>query len=59
MLVGAQLPVHHLLVVEFKLDVAAWRNVDLSLEGLHVLRVGPGGTERGQSAGHRSVQQRV
>lgn len=42
-LVEAQLPVHHLLVVEFKLDVAARRNVDLSLEGLHVLRVGPGG----------------
>lgn len=40
-LVEAQLPVHHLLIVELKLDVAAWRNVDLGLEGLQVVIVGP------------------
>lgn len=45
-LVEAQLPVHHLLVVELKLNVAARRNVDLGLEGLHVLSVGPARRER-------------
>lgn len=40
-LVGAELPVHHLLVVELKLDVTARRNMDLGLKGLHVLRIGP------------------
>lgn len=41
MLVEAQLPVHHLLVVELKLDVAARRDVDFCLKGLHVLGVSP------------------
>lgn len=47
-LVEAQLPVHHLLVVELKLNVAARRNVDLGLEGLHVLSVGPARRERAE-----------
>lgn len=46
MLVKAQLPVHHLLVVELKLNVAARRNMDLGLKGLHVLIVGPAKRER-------------
>lgn len=33
-LVHSQLPAHHLLVVELKLDVAARRNVDLGLKRL-------------------------
>lgn len=41
MFVEAQLPLHHFLVVELKLDVASWWNVDLRLEGFHVLGVGP------------------
>lgn len=36
-LVEAQLPVHHLLVVELKLDVTSRWNMDLGLKGLHVL----------------------
>lgn len=45
-LVEAQPPVHHLLVVELKLNVAARRNMDLGLEGLHVLSVGPARRKR-------------
>lgn len=40
-LIGAQLPVHHLLVVELKLNVTAGRDVDLGLKGLHFLRISP------------------
>lgn len=40
-LVETQLPVHHLLVVELKLNVTTRRNVDLCLKGLHVLRISP------------------
>lgn len=40
-LVETQLPVHHLLVVELKLNVASGRNMDLGLECLHVQIVSP------------------
>lgn len=40
-LVEAQLPLHHLLVMKLKLDVAARRNVDLGLKRLQFLRVRP------------------
>lgn len=45
-LVGAQLPLHHLLVVQLKLDVAAGGHEDLGLKRLHVLGVCPGRAER-------------
>lgn len=41
MLVETQFPVHHLLVVELKLDVTTRRNVDFCLKGLHVLGISP------------------
>lgn len=41
MLVETQLPVHHLLIMKLKLNVAARRNVDLCLEGLHILGICP------------------
>lgn len=40
-LVEAQFPFHHLLVMKLELDVAARRNVDLRLKGLQVLGVSP------------------
>lgn len=40
-LVETQLPAHHLLVVQLKLNVTASRNMDLCLEGLHVLGISP------------------
>jgi len=40
-LVGAELPVHHLLVVELELDVAARGHEDLRLKRLRVLGVRP------------------
>lgn len=41
MLIETQLPGHHFLVVELKLNVAARGDVDLCLKGLHVLGISP------------------
>ena len=48
MLVHSQLPLHHFLVVELKLNVTARWNVNLRLEGFHVLGVCPGKGRRVQ-----------
>lgn len=40
-LVETQSPVHHLLVMELKLNVTAGRNMDLCLKGLHILGISP------------------